>query len=59
MDYDVSTPIILAESQLVCTDYLASKAQSILHEMERNPFGHFSIRGAAGSGKMSLVKIVD
>lgn len=52
-------PLILAQSQLVCTQYLAIKAHSILHEMERNPFSHFSIRGAAGSGKMSLVKIVD
>jgi len=31
----------------------------MLREMERRPFGHFSISGPPGAGKMSLIQIVN
>lgn len=43
----------------MCTDYLFEKAQKVLKEMEQKPFGHFSISGPPGSGKMSLIQIVN
>jgi len=35
------------------------KVQGILEEIEEKPFGHFVIRGAPGSGKMTLIRLAD
>lgn len=45
------------EGDLVPTDYLLERASDILTKMEAAPFGHFMIKGQAGSGKMSLIKL--
>ena len=41
------------------SNYVMAKVESILQEIEECPFGHFVIRGPAGSGKMTLLRIAD
>ena len=45
--------------RIVCTNYLYTKANQMILEMERAPFGHFCVSGPPGSGKMSLIQIVN
>ena len=52
-----STEVEVREG-IVATDYIRMKAEAILSEIERKPFGHFAISGPEASGKMSLVKLV-
>jgi hypothetical protein len=42
---------------IVATEYMMAKAEEILSEIERKPFGHFAISGPEASGKISLVKL--
>ena len=39
--------------------YMMEKVERILQEIEERPFGHFVIRGPAGSGKMTLLRLAD
>jgi hypothetical protein len=56
---DEESIVDLKSDNLVCTDYLFRKANLMLKEMERKPFGHFSVSGPPSSGKMSLIQIVN
>lgn len=46
-------------SVVATTPYVMDKVQSIISEIEERPFGHFSLRGPAGSGKMTLIRLAD
>jgi pantothenate kinase-related protein Tda10 len=49
----ISGPV--TEEGVVVTDYLLSQASAIITQMEKKPFGLFSITGPQGCGKMSLL----
>ena len=36
-----------------------NEVEKVLNKIEEEPFGHFAIRGPSGSGKMTLLKLVD
>jgi hypothetical protein len=44
---------------VVISDYLQTKAESILNNLSENPFGHFAVTGPPGSSKMSLLHSVN
>lgn len=47
------------EGDVVNTDYLNQRAETLLESMEREPFGHLCIQGPQGSGKMSLLTLTN
>ena len=44
---------------LAATSYLMEKVEGILDDIEQRPFGHNVIKGPPGSGKMSLIRLLD
>ena len=44
-------------NDIVASEYVMERANSILRQIERAPFGHFAIYGPPGSGKMSTLTL--
>ena len=59
-DEQHAVPVTLDDGTAVAsTPYIRRRVQAILQEIEEKPFGHFLIRGPSGSGKMTLLRLVD
>lgn len=51
--------VTLSDGQVIATSpYIMEKALKTLQEMQEKPFGHFAIRGPAGSGKMTQIRLL-